>query len=158
MKKDVWLAISATQQLADRFEEDQIDLVTAATLYERGGKYVIAYDESELTGMEGTRTTMKLEGKKVTLIRTGAFPSHMLFAESERHVGVYQGPEGMEMAITTHTSHIKNNMGADGGALAIDYTIEINNALMGEHHLEMRVSTDPMQSGGIMESECIERI
>ncbi len=46
-------------------DEENIDLQTAATLYERGGKYYIAYEESELTGLEGTKTTVKLDGKTV---------------------------------------------------------------------------------------------
>ena len=83
MKKDVWLTISSQQQFAG-CDEENIDLQTAATLYERGGKYYIAYEESELTGLEGTKTTVKLDGKTVALIRTGTFPSHMLFAEDER--------------------------------------------------------------------------
>ena len=66
-------------------------------LDERGGKYYIAYEESELTGLEGTKTTVKLDGKTVALIRTGTFPSHMLFAEDERHVGLYQTPIGQDM-------------------------------------------------------------
>ncbi len=85
MKKDVWLTISSQQQFAG-CDEENIDLQTAATLYERGGKYYIAYEESELTGLEGTKTTVKLDGKTVALIRTGTFPSHMLFAEDERSV------------------------------------------------------------------------
>lgn len=97
MKKDVWLTISSQQQFAG-CDEENIDLQTAATLYERGGKYYIAYEESELTGLEGTKTTVKLDGKTVALIRTGTFPSHMLFAEDERHVGLYQTPVGSEMA------------------------------------------------------------
>ena len=95
MKKDVWLTISSQQQFAG-CDEENIDLQTAATLYERGGKYYIAYEESELTGLEGTKTTVKLDGKTVALIRTGTFPSHMLFAEDERHVGLYQTPVGSE--------------------------------------------------------------
>ena len=83
MKKDVWLTISSQQQFAG-CDEENIDLQTAATLYERGGKYYIAYEESELTGLEGTKTTVKLDGKTVALIRTGTFPSHMLFAEDHR--------------------------------------------------------------------------
>ncbi len=146
MKKDVWLTISSRQMFIDCFEEEKIDLVTAATLYERGGKYFIAYEESELTGLEGTRTTVKLDGKTVTLIRTGAFPSRMQFAEAERHVGIYEGPMGMEMEITTHTYHVRNSVGADGGELAIDYTVEVNNSLMGQHHFEMVVSSDPVMA------------
>ena len=38
MKKDVWLTISSQQQFAG-CDEENIDLQTAATLYERGGKY-----------------------------------------------------------------------------------------------------------------------
>lgn len=142
MKKDVWLTISSQQQFAG-CDEENIDLQTAATLYERGGKYYIAYEESELTGLEGTKTTVKLDGKTVALIRTGTFPSHMLFAEDERHVGLYQTPVGSEMAIATHTSRVHNTIGENGGHLIIDYTVEVDNSLMGEHHFEMTVSTKP---------------
>lgn len=142
MKKDVWLSISSKQQFTG-CDEEQIDLVTAATLYERGGKYYIAYEESELTGLEGTRTTVKLDGKSVALIRTGAYPSHMLFAEDERHVGLYQTPVGSEMTIATHTSCVRNTVDEDGGKLVIDYTVEVDHSLMGEHHFEMVVSTQP---------------
>ena len=31
-------------------------------------RYYIAYEESELTGLEGTKTTVKLDGKTVALI------------------------------------------------------------------------------------------
>ena len=142
MKKDVWLSISSRQHFED-CDEEQIELVTAATLYERGGKYYIAYEESELTGLEGTRTTVKLDGKLVTLIRTGAWPSHMLFSEDERHVGLYQTPVGAGMTVATHTSRVHNTVGEHGGELVIDYTVEVDHSLMGEHHFEMVVSTDP---------------
>ncbi|MBD9068682.1 MAG: DUF1934 domain-containing protein, partial [Butyricicoccus sp.] len=96
MKKDVWLTIRSRQHFAG-CDEERVNLETAATLYERGGKYYIAYEESELTGLEGTKTTVKLDGKTVTLIRTGTFPSHMLFSEDERHIGLYQTPIGQDM-------------------------------------------------------------
>lgn len=145
MKKDVWLSISSRQQFTG-CEEEQVDLVTAATLYERSGKYYIAYDESELTGLQGTRTTVKLDGKKVSLIRTGTCPAHMLFAEDVRHVGLYQTPVGGGISIATHTSQVRNTVGENGGELVIDYTVEVDNTLMGEHHFEMVVSTEPVQA------------
>ena len=147
MKKDVWLTIHSTQRFVG-CEAEQINLTTAATLYERGGKYYIAYEESELTGLEGTRTTVKLDGKPVTLIRSGAYPSHMLFAEDERHVGLYQSPIGAEIAISTHTSRVRNTVGEDGGELVLDYTVEVDNSLMGQHHFEMYVTAAP-ESGTV---------
>ena len=119
MKKDVWLTIRSRQQF-EGCDEERVNLETAATLYERGGKYYIAYEESELTGLEGT--------------------SHMLFSEDERHVGLYQTPIGQDMTIATHTSHVCNTVGENGGRLVIDYTVEVDNSLMGEHHFEMVVS------------------
>ena len=76
----------------------------------------------------------------MTLIRTGTFPSHMLFSEDERHIGLYQTPIGQDMTIATHTSHVSNTVGENGGRLVIDYTVEVDNSLMGEHHFEMVVS------------------
>lgn len=46
------------------------------------------------------------------------------------------------MAIATHTSRVHNTIGEDGGHLIIDYTVEVDNSLMGEHHFEMTVSTN----------------
>ncbi|MCQ5130805.1 DUF1934 domain-containing protein [Butyricicoccus faecihominis] len=143
MKKDVWLSILSTQQF-ENCDEEQIDLVTAAKLYRRGGKYYIIYEESELTGLNGTLTTVKLEGKSVSLIRTGTYPSRMLFAENQRHVGLYQTPIGTSMTIATHTSHVRNTVGENGGELILDYTVEVDNSVMGEHHFEMTVTSEPL--------------
>ena len=38
MKKDVWLTIRSRQQF-EGCDEERVNLETAATLYERGGKY-----------------------------------------------------------------------------------------------------------------------
>jgi len=138
MKKEIWLSIYSHQQF-EGFDDEQVALDTAATLYEKRGKYYIIYQESELTGLQGTQTTIKLDGKRVSLIRTGTFPSHMMFYENERHVGLYHTPIGTEMEIATYTSQVVNTVNDSGGKLIIDYTIEMEHAVMGEHHFEMRV-------------------
>ena len=96
-----------------------------------------------LTGLEGTKTTVTLDDKAVALLRTGPIHTHLQIPEDERHVGLYQTPVGSEMAIATHTSRVHNTIGEDGGHLIIDYTVEVDNSLMGEHHFEMTVSTKP---------------
>lgn len=136
-KKDVIITIASRQKF-EGCEPDQIDLITAGRLYRRGGKYFISYEESELTGMEGTRTTLKLEDRQVTMTRTGTYPSQMLFAENKRHVGLYQTEAG-SLAVSTHTSHLVNTIGENGGSLAIDYTVEIDSSLAGRHRFEMAV-------------------
>ena len=142
MKKDVWLGISSTQEF-EGCPPEHIDLVTQARLYKRNGKFYISYEESELTGLEGTRTTVKLDGKMVTMIRKGTYASEMFFAENQRHVGLYH-VGGAALTITTHTSRVDNRIGEDGGRLIIDYSVEIDNNLAGQHHFEMTVGTSPM--------------
>lgn len=136
-KRDVIITIASRQDF-EGCEPDRIDLITAGRLYRRGGKYFISYEESELTGMEGTRTTLKLEDRQVTMTRTGTHPSQMLFAENKRHVGLYHTEVG-SLAISTHTSHLVNTIGENGGSLAIDYTVEIDSSLAGRHRFEMAV-------------------
>ena len=141
MKKDVWLSITSVQRF-EGCDIDKVDLVTAAKLYCRRGKYYIVYEESELTGWEGSRTTVRLNGKEASVVRAGSCPSELLFSENERHVGLYQTPFGA-MTISTHTTNLLNTVGAHRGHLIIDYTLEVDNSLVGENHLEMIVAEIP---------------
>lgn len=139
MKKEVWLSICSKQRFVD-CEEEEIEMMTAATLYERGGKYYVVYDESSITGLEGTRTTVKMDGKNVMLLRAGAYPTQLMFSELQRHVGVYHTPGGGQMTLATYTRCVDNTVSERGGRLILDYTLEIDHTIMGEHYFEMTVA------------------
>ena len=53
MKRDVVLSIRGRQRYADQ-EPEVIELVTNGTMEFRGGGWDISYQESELTGLEGS--------------------------------------------------------------------------------------------------------
>ncbi len=142
-KKDVWLSIHSTQQFAD-CEPEEIVLMTAATLYQRNGKIYIMYEESQITGMEGTRTTLKLDDKQVTMLRSGTLCSELLFAEGQCHVGLYHTGVGAPMTISTRTQQVKNEVTTEGGKLALSYIIEIDNGAVGHHAFDMIVATQPI--------------
>lgn len=137
IKKDVVITIVSRQKF-EGCEPDQIDLITTGRLYGRNGKFYISYEESELTGMEGSRTTLKIEPKQITMTRTGTYPSQMRFAEHKREVGLYQTEMG-SVAVSTHTSKLTSSIDENGGALEIDYTVEIDANLAGAHRFEMSV-------------------
>ena len=52
MKKDVLIDIKGIYRQDG--EQDQVELVTTGSYYKRNGDYYIAYDESEMTGFDGT--------------------------------------------------------------------------------------------------------
>ena len=68
MKKDVIISIRGLQESQGE-SEDPITLVTAGRFYRKNGLYYITYDETELTGLEGTRTTVKVGPDTVKVIR-----------------------------------------------------------------------------------------
>ena len=59
MKKDVIISLVGTQE--NDGEKDKIELITEGSMYKKGDSYYITYKESQLTGMEGTTTTVKVQ-------------------------------------------------------------------------------------------------
>ena len=90
MKKDVIIEIRGVYR--QEGDEDEIELFTTGSYYKRNGNYFIAYDESEATGFEGTRTLLKVESNdRVTLSRSGASKSQLIIERGVRHQCHYAG-------------------------------------------------------------------
>ena len=137
MKKEVMLNIRSRQQF-EGCEEDGMELITGGKLYVRGGKVYVTYEESELTGLAGARTTLRLDGDRVTMLRSGKGAAQMEFRQGERHVGLYPTPGGPP-TVATYTERVDNQVGADGGTLRIDYAIEIEHSNGGRNRFEVSV-------------------
>lgn len=93
MEKDVIISIKGTQKY-ENADQDVIELVTEGRLEREGGSYTLSYQESELTGLEGTLTTFQIEPERVTLLRVGEYNSQMVFEEGRRHMAMYNTPYG----------------------------------------------------------------
>lgn len=138
MEKSVIISIRGTQ-FAEDGEEEIIEFITDGRLSqsEEDG-YCISYEESELTGMEGTTTTFQIEEHRITLHRRGSLNSQMVFEEGKRHLSLYETPYG-EMIIGVNTHRAWSDLGQDGGSLEIQYGVEVDNALMGENQFLIHV-------------------
>ena len=122
---------------------EEMELVTPGRLVrDAQGRYTISYEESELTGLEGTTTVLQIEGGRVTLLREGSVNSQMVFEEGCRHLSMYETPYGA-LSVGINTRRMKNTVGEDGGDLEIDYAVEIDNLLAGQNLFRMSVKRDP---------------
>jgi uncharacterized beta-barrel protein YwiB (DUF1934 family) len=130
MKKDVIISIRGTQAY-DAEGGDPIELVTAGRLTSHGTDgYLLSYEESELTGMEGTRTTFRVQPDKVSLIRTGTVCSQMTFELGKKHTALYRTPYGnLEVGICARDIDV--GLSDHGGHLNISYAVEIDHAMAG---------------------------
>ena len=137
MEKDVVISIKGMQQYVDS-DPDTIELVTAGRLHREGESYTLSYQESELTGLEGTLTTFQVEPDRVTLLRVGEFNSQMVFQEGRRHLAMYNTPYG-SMTIGVNTRHLHADLTERGGDIEIDYAIEIDHTVAGRNVFQINV-------------------
>ena len=145
MEKDVIISIRGTQDYSGT-DPDTMELVTEGKLAVQDGALCLSYEESELTGMEGTTTVFQVEPEKVTLLRLGSVQSEMVFEEGRRHMSLYSTPYG-NMEIGVRPRRLNSTLELTGGRLEIDYDIEINHMLAGQSlfRIDVRENT-PVKS------------
>ena len=142
MTDNVIISIKGKQLYAESSPEE-IELVTAGTLKRDGlGGYTVSYQETELTGLEGTTTRLHIKGGQVTLLREGSINSQMGFEEGRRHLSMYETPYGA-LSIGVNTRRMRSTLGEAGGDLEIDYAIEIDNLIAGQNMFRMNVKKNP---------------
>ena len=142
MTDNVIISIKGKQLYAES-SPDEMELVTSGTLHwdDQGG-CTVTYQESELTGLEGTTTRLHIHGRRVTLLREGSINSQMVFEEGRRHLSMYETPYGA-LSIGVNTRRMRSTLGEAGGDLEIDYAIEIDNLVAGQNMFRMNVKKNP---------------
>ncbi len=90
----------------------------------------VIYDETELTGMEGSTTTIsfsKDDPGVVTMLRCGSVSTALIFEEGKRHLCAYDtGVVPFELCVFTKS--VKNRITEAGGRLELQYLVEIRGA------------------------------
>ena len=138
MKQTVYLSIRGRQEYPEQ-EPEIIELMTEGTMEFRNGGWDISYEESALTGLEGVTTTFRVEPDVVTLTRTGALKSQMVFQQGIPHESLYQMPFGALM-LTVKATRLFYDIVPDGGVIDLSYNINIENTEAGviDYHLDIR--------------------
>ena len=142
MTDNVIISIKGKQLYAESAPEG-VELVTAGTLKRDGaGGYTVSYQETELTGLEGTVTKLHIRDGQVTLLREGSINSQMVFEEGRRHLSMYETPYGA-LSVGVNTRRMRSTLSEAGGDLEIDYAIEIDNLIAGHNLFRMNVRKQP---------------
>ena len=137
MENNVIVSIRGRQDLGDG-QNESIELVTEGRLAQGDQGYTLSYQESELTGLEGTQTTFQIEDGRVTLLREGEFNSQMVFEQGRRHLSMYNTPYGA-LAVGINTRKMKVELAGLEGRIEITYAIEIDHAVAGENCFKIDV-------------------
>lgn len=138
-KKRIWLTIKGkTKQ--DNGAEDTVELVTEGEMYKKRTSDYIIYKESEVSGLDGTTTTLKIENGKVSIIRLGTTNSHMTFEKGRKNYNLYPTPYGdMSMIIYTKDININYNKENSPTNISVDYDIEIQGLMSSANVIDIQV-------------------
>lgn len=137
MKKDVMISIKSIQDSGG--EPDVVEFMTDGSMFSRNGCFYISYKESELTGMEGTTTVLKLdETPALTLTRKGTVSSEMVFRKDVRNLSAVRMAEG-SLTIGVHTFALNSDLRPEGGSIRLGYTVEYDSEVAATHSLEVCV-------------------
>lgn len=122
--------------------EDVIELVTAALMdFDEDGRCTIRYEESELSGMEGTVTKITFLGddrKILTIIREGTVNSTLVLEAGRFHTGQYETPV-MPLEVTTMTYKLTNDVTEAGGVISANYSIRVGGVTTNRTKLTIEV-------------------
>lgn len=137
MKQEAWITVRG-EQYFDGADPDETELTTLGTLERTEEGWLVAYEESELTGMAGTVTTFAIRPERVVLRRSGSVNSEMIFEEGLAHTSLYEMEFGT-LTVDVHTESLRAKLSAHGGVLEIRYQIAVDHHLTGRNCFKIHI-------------------
>ena len=142
--KNITLKIKGSYVYDEAHEEDQIELITEGKMYVKGDVIYLTYDESQLSGMDGCKTRLKLDGDSVSMTRKGSavgIDTELRFEKGKRFSGYYDTPYGpIEMEVLTN--ELLSTVSAEGSReITIDYNISLKGIAENRNLLAIEVTS-----------------
>lgn len=105
-------------------DDEKIEVVSPGIFRFSEDRYEAEYEETELSGMEGTTTFLKIYDEEVVLEREGTTSTKMVFNINEPCISLYNTPYGM-LELTITTNRISVDFNEFGGELNIEYDMAV---------------------------------
>ena len=138
MSKKAIISICSTQDIG---EKEKIEVVTVGEFSINGDEFIATYDETEISGMEGTKTTLKIKGDKVVLHTEGATSTKMEFQKDNTQVALYNTPYGM-LELKTSTKELDLDVNEKGGNISIKYHLIAGGQEPIKTNLDMKIKVE----------------
>ena len=132
------ITINGFQQTVGDTENENIELTTAGEFEYENELYYIDYDESEATGLDGCHTNIEIGMDYVSLQRTGAITTDMLYIEGKKTYSMYNTPFG-QMMVGIYTKKLNIDVDDKGGNISIEYSLDLNDKPWGNNNLKINI-------------------
>lgn len=121
--------------------DDLIEVVSVGEFEKFEGGFLVKYDETEISGMEGTQTTMIIKEDSFDLIREGTTETRMNFKKNKENVVLYKTPYGI-MNIKTYTKRLYIDINECGGIVETTYALILEDQQVVKTNLSIKIATD----------------
>lgn len=124
-------------------EPERSELVMEGRLVTTTHRVELVYEESELTGMEGSVTSIGFDRAAphvISMMRTGLVSTGMIFEAGKRHMCIYHTPfSDFEVCVR---AFMVNNQLLTEGKLELDYLVELHGAQTERCRMTVTVRND----------------
>ncbi len=137
--KEVMIKIKG-KQISRENGEDEMEFVTEGKLYRRNGTVYLIYDETELSGIPGCQTRLRLRDGEIQMKRIGegaGSGTEILFEQGKRYTGFYDTPFGA-IPLEVLTNRVDSTITEEGsGNIDIEYDISLKGLAEGRNVLNI---------------------
>lgn len=136
-------ALDLPDEDADGDLPESFELLMEGRLVTTTHRVELLYEESELTGMEGSVTSVGFDRaapEVISMMRTGLVSTGMVFEKGKRHMCIYRTPIS-QFEVCVYAKNVDNRLLTDG-ILHLDYLVEIHGAQAERCRMTLTVKKD----------------
>lgn len=144
--KNVWISFHSINGYDDG-DPDSLEFSTDGQYLFRDNVGCLSYLESEVTGLEGTRTSVTILPDQVVVDRDGTVKSRMIFKEGIKSSFLYSTPFG-QATMGVDTRSIRRSVDESGGQVEIDYVVDMEHAVVARSKFQITIRQMGEQANG----------
>ena len=134
----VLLSVSGSSGQSDQ-GDDEVKLMTSGTLAVVPEGYRLCYRETQPDSDEYQDIELVMNEKTVTMTRSGAYATGMVFEKGRRFEGVYDTPYGsLDMAV--YATRVFCRLGEERGEVQLRYQLDMQGQFADVHDLKIKYS------------------
>ena len=117
-------AVISLRSFNDLDKDDVIEVVTPGEFFVTEDGFKAVYEETEISGMNGTTTTLTMLDDALLPESEGSTSAKMDFKKGETSISLYNTPYGV-LDLQIHTEYLDVDINENGGDIVAKYSMEL---------------------------------
>lgn len=119
-------------------EENRLELIAVGRHYKKNNIDYFCYEESDISGLEGTRTILKVSDHRLILLRLGKVEQKLVFQPGVVSDSLYRTPQG-NFQLSVKTSGLTVELSEGCGQIQATYELELDGLWQSANRLVIEI-------------------